>query len=140
MKMLIAVDGSDAASRAVRHAVKLAKSLKEAPEIHLLHADAPLLPDANKALGKDRVATYHAENARHATRRARALLKREKLEATEHFEVGDPATTILEVMRKQKCTLVVMGSHGRSALKSALLGSVTSKVLAHSATPVTIVR
>jgi nucleotide-binding universal stress UspA family protein len=38
-----------------------------------------------------------------------------------------------------KFDLVLMGSHGRSALKNVLLGSVTAGVLSESAVPVLVV-
>lgn len=140
MRILIAVDGSDIASHAVRHVIALARSLGQPPELHLVHADPPLLPAAARALGAESTARYHAENSRYATRRANAALKRAGLACREHLLVGEPAETILQMERATRCDLIVMGSHGRSALKSALLGSVASKVLAHCRTPLTIVR
>lgn len=140
MRILIAVDGSDMAARATRHAVALAKALQQPPELHIVYADPPLLPAAARALGVDGTARYHAENGRYATRRATTMLRRAGLVCREHLLVGDPAETVLKVARATKCELIVMGSHGRSALRSALLGSVASKVLAHCTTPLTIVR
>jgi nucleotide-binding universal stress UspA family protein len=140
MRILVAIDGSDMAARAMRHAVALARALQQPPELHMVYADPPLLPAAARAMGVDGTARYHAENGRYATRRARAMLGRAGLSCREHLLVGDPAETILKVARATKCDLIVMGSHGRSALRSALLGSVTSKVLAHCTTPLTIVR
>lgn len=140
MRILVAVDGSDMAARATRHAVALAKVLQQPPELHIVYADPPLLPAAARALGVDGTARYHAENGRYATRRATAMLRRAGLACREHLLVGDPAETVLKVQRATKSDLIVMGSHGRSALRSALLGSVTSKVLAHCTTPLTIVR
>ena len=49
-----------------------------------------------------------------------------------------PAETIVETARKRRCDLIVMASHGRRGLKAVLLGSETSKVLAHSTVPVLV--
>lgn len=140
MKILLAVDGSDMALRATRHVVALAKELAAPPAVRLLHADPALLPDAARALGAEATARYHRENSEYATRRARAALKRAGLAFEEVHAVADPAEAVLKHARAGKCDLIVMGSHGRSALRSALMGSVTAKVLAHCQTPVTVVR
>lgn len=140
MKILLAVDGSDMALRATRHVIALAKELDKPPAVQLLHADPALLPDAARALGPDATARYHRENSEYAIRRSRNALKRARLAFDEIHAVGDPAEAVLKHVRAGKCDLIVMGSHGRSALKSALLGSVTAKVLAHCQTPVTVVR
>ena len=47
---------------------------------------------------------------------------------------------ILKLAQSNRCDLIVMGSHGRSPIKSLFLGSVTSKVLGADAVPVLIVR
>ena len=140
MKILLAVDGSDMALRATRHVVALAKAMSKPPTVFVLHADPPLLPDAARALGPDATARYHHENSEYATRRARSALKRAGLAFDEIHAVADPAEAVIKHVRAGKCDLIVMGSHGRSALKSALLGSVASKVLAHCQTPATVVR
>lgn len=140
MRILIAIDGSDAALRAVRHAIRLAGDLKTPAELYLLYADEPLLRSVAMSLGLEGTKRYHAENGKAATQKARALLKRAKVGFEEHVLVGDPAPTILKFVKANHCDLIVMGSHGRSALKSLFLGSVTSKVLGSAQIPLTIVR
>jgi nucleotide-binding universal stress UspA family protein len=140
MRILIAVDGSEHAALALRYVTRLAKDLKETPEVHVLFADEPLLRSVALDLGNEGVARYHAESAKLPFRQARRILDRADLSYEEHLLIGDPAETILKLAKSAKCDLVVMGSHGRSALKSLLLGSVTSKVLGHGQIPLTIVR
>ena len=139
MRIIVAVDGSKIADRAVRYAAKLSAALKKPPKIFVVNADEPLRGVAAE-LTVDSVARYHAENGRFALKNARSILKRAGLDYQEYLLVGEPAETILKLAKSSKCDLIVMGSHGRSALKSLFLGSVTSKVLAHSQTPLTIVR
>jgi nucleotide-binding universal stress UspA family protein len=140
MRILLAVDGSDAATRAARHAIVLANAMKSAPELHVLYSDPPLMRAAAVQIGPQALAKYHDENARYALRRARAQLKRAGVAFEEHHAIAEPADAILRFVKSRKCDLVVMGSHGRGALKNALLGSVSAKVLSHCATPLTIVR
>jgi nucleotide-binding universal stress UspA family protein len=45
---------------------------------------------------------------------------------------------IVKAARRNRCDLIVMASHGRRGISRLLLGSVTSKVLAHSPIPVLV--
>jgi nucleotide-binding universal stress UspA family protein len=53
---------------------------------------------------------------------------------------GHPSTEICRFAESQDVDLIVIGSHGRSALKEALLGSVSHAVANKAPCPVTIVR
>ena len=53
---------------------------------------------------------------------------------------GSPAAAILEHARELGATLIVVGSHGHSALGGLLLGSVAHKLTQLSACPVLVVR
>jgi nucleotide-binding universal stress UspA family protein len=50
------------------------------------------------------------------------------------------ADAIIDVARRRRCNLIVMGSHGRQGIEKLLLGSEAHKVLTHSDRPVLIVR
>jgi len=54
--------------------------------------------------------------------------------------VGEPAEVILEEARSGDYDMIVLGSHGHSALKGLILGTVHSKILHHAKRPVLIVR
>jgi len=140
MRMLIAVDGSAIAVRAARHAGRLALSMKQPPQLLLLHVDAPLMRAAAAEIGVRGVEKYHVENATFAMRGARAALKRLRVAFEEQALVGDGAQRIVESARAGKFDLVVMGSHGRGVFRSLFLGSVVTKVLSHSQVPVLVVR
>ncbi|MDE2253523.1 MAG: universal stress protein [Betaproteobacteria bacterium] len=47
---------------------------------------------------------------------------------------------LLAVAEREHCDLIVMSSHGRGGLTSALLGSQTARVLSHTKIPVLVVR
>jgi nucleotide-binding universal stress UspA family protein len=140
MKILLAVDGSETGLKAVRHVMALAKSLKAVPVITLMYADPPLEKAVALELGEEGVAKYHADNGENALKKARAALKRAGVAFTEHPLVGEPAATILKQAKSSRADLIVMGTHGRGALKSLIVGSVTQKVISTSSLPVTVVR
>jgi nucleotide-binding universal stress UspA family protein len=52
---------------------------------------------------------------------------------------GEPAMKILEVAREENVDLIVMSTHGTTGFAPWLFGSVTQRVLAHSAVPVLMV-
>ncbi len=140
MKILVPVDGSKVSTDAVRHAARLGRGLGEVPDIILMYVDPPLKPGIAAKLGAGGVQQYHDDNSRVALRSARSALGRAHLAFSELRVVGDPAESIVREAKKNRCDLIVIGSHGRGALQDLLLGSVASKVIAHSGVPVTLVR
>jgi nucleotide-binding universal stress UspA family protein len=52
------------------------------------------------------------------------------------FELGDPATTIVEFAEKAQVDLIMMPTQGHGRFRSLLLGSVTAKVLHDARCPV----
>lgn len=54
--------------------------------------------------------------------------------------VGSPAETIVRVAQELGADLIVMGTHGRTGLQHALLGSVAEKVVRLAPCPVMTVR
>jgi nucleotide-binding universal stress UspA family protein len=140
MKILLAIDGSEISSRAVKYVIGLSANLQAVPEIELLFVDAPILRAVAFELGLQGTEDYHQGNAKHALRSAKLMLTRAKLGFTQAMLVGDPSEQIIKHAKTAKCDLIVMGTRGHSALKGLLLGAVASKVIAHATVPVTVVR
>ncbi|MEN1939507.1 universal stress protein [Luteimonas sp. MJ246] len=140
MKILVAVDGSDISVRAARHANTLAKSLAKPAKIFLVAVDAAPFPGVVTRIGKEAMDRIHAENHQRMLAPARKALARSKADVRELAVVGEPSEAILAAAKDNKADIVVMGSHGRGSVKGILLGSVSSKVIAQSELPVTIVR
>ena len=70
--------------------------------------------------------------------RLRARLRR--LSRSYRLRQGDPAAEIVTVAEGSGCDLIVLGSHGRTGLRRALLGSVAEGVLRRAPCPVLTVR
>lgn len=50
--------------------------------------------------------------------------------------IGDPAIEVVELAREGGFDLVVVGTHGRSGIRHALLGSIAERVVRHARCPV----
>ena len=54
--------------------------------------------------------------------------------------VGTPVTRILEIAKKKKAAMIIIGSHGRTGLSHLLIGSKAERVVQLSPIPVTVVK
>lgn len=141
MKILLPVDGSDCSLRAVEHLIAHASWFRESPEIHLLHVQPPIpIGRVQAHIGKETLHGYYLEESR-----AHLLAAQDRLDAagcayTIHVHVGQPAELIAKLAGELACDLIVMGSHGRSAVVGALTGSVATRVLHLTHCPVLLVR
>lgn len=141
MKILIAVDGSRYSTKAVKHVIKHFNWFSEPPELHLLHVKLPLPPGrARSFLGNDVVDNYYREEAEAALAPAEKILLKNDISFRTGYRVGDIAQEIQSYVKKNKIDMIVMGSHGKSALGNLVMGSVATKVLATTTAPVLIVR
>jgi nucleotide-binding universal stress UspA family protein len=53
---------------------------------------------------------------------------------------GDPVSVVTELATERNADLIVMNSHGRSAILNALLGKIAQRIVQHSPCPVLTVR
>lgn len=140
MKILLAVDGSEVSTRAAEYVVRLAGSLEQPPQVVLFNVDPPLSSSVAAQMGVEAAAMHHCENSRRMLQPAHHVLSAARLEVDEEEHVGPIADTIVKHTKKLGVDMIVMGSRGTGALKGLFLGSVSSRVLAASPVPVTIVR
>lgn len=140
MRIILAVDGSPVSARAARHVVKLAASMAEPPKLTVVTVDAPMMPGVERKLGKAAVQRYHDENAEYAFHEACEILDKAGIAYEARPVIGEVGPSLIKAASPGRCDLLVMGSRGRGAMKSAVLGSVALKVLTGSKVPVTLVR
>lgn len=140
MKILVPVDGSAYSAIAVDFIASRSTLLGAAPQIELLNVQTPVPQRAARVVGKEVVSGYYEDEARKALKPAAVKLAKAGVDAVARHVVGNPAEKIADVAEGKDVDLIVMGSHGRSALKGLLLGSVTHAVLAHTKKPLLILR
>jgi nucleotide-binding universal stress UspA family protein len=145
--IMLAVDGSVSAERALRHlcdADYLASHRVEVLSVSpLLHGGIlPPQPDTTAlAGGHDRspmTVDWHRADARAAM--AADDLRREGMDARPSVAVGDAAHEIIRAAEDLQCGLIVMGSRGLTGLERVRVGSVARNVLLHAHASVLIVR
>jgi nucleotide-binding universal stress UspA family protein len=138
MRILLPVDGSAYSAAAVAFVASRSTLISAEPRIDLLNVQLPIPLRAARAVGREIVMSFHESEARAILKPALATLKKAGLTATARYEVGSPGTTVARAAKD--ADLVVMGSHGHSALKGLLFGSVANAVLAGCRTPLLVVR
>lgn len=139
MKVLFASDGSDCSHRAAKFLIKSLRLEVRNLKVTLFYVDLPMLDRVASALGEQRVAEIHRENSDEYLRGLRKRLNRAGIDYEEAHATGNAAYRISQKAAKEKYDLVLMGSHGRTALKNALLGSVTARLLSECTVPVLVV-
>lgn len=135
--ILVAVDGSDHAFDAVRVASRLAAALSaKLTLMTAYHAPSDSLgePNYSRALGE-----ALAEAQRILDDARNVALNAGSPEPQVEWLAGQPVETIVETARAGDYDLVVVGTHGRGRIRTALLGSVSSAVAAHAGRPVMFV-
>ena len=53
---------------------------------------------------------------------------------------GVPLKEILKIEEKEKISVIIIGSHGKTNLEEMLLGSVSEKVIRQSKSPVLVIK
>lgn len=84
--------------------------------------------------------SYYAEEAAKVLEPVQKYLSRHGITPKTVIKVGQAGETIAKVADAGKFDLLMMGSHGNSALGNLVMGSVATKVLAGCKVPVLLVR
>jgi nucleotide-binding universal stress UspA family protein len=141
MKVLIPVDGSASANRAVEHVMASVAWLKEVPQIHLLNVQWKLASGNVKLfIDQDTINAYYREQGMEALAAARAKLDAAGLAYGYHIAIGTPAEAIVQAAQEQQVDQIVMSAHGQGSLTNLLLGSVAGKVAHLAQVPVLLVK
>ena len=141
-RILHPTDFSPASRPAFRKALELAKASRAQLLVAHVLSSLPVMPDEymppnvwNELERGQRVTGQRqlnrlVTNAKAAGVRARGLL----------LDIGVTHEQIVRFANARRVDMIVMGTHGRSGLTKAILGSVASRVLASARCPVMTVR
>ena len=140
MKVLIAADGSPFTKRMLDYVAAHPELFNHGNEYTVLTVLLSVPPHAASVVGKGVVHEYYEDEAEKVLKPARLFFEKQGYKVKAIYQVGHPAEVIAQTATSGNYDMVVMGSHGHSALGKLVMGSVSTKVLAHCKTPVLIVR
>lgn len=129
-RALAAVDMSEASAHAIRTALSL--GIIDAAHLTFVHAFTPLAKGKLSGLQRETIDDYVASERLQATNELITFLNENELDAQRRpwrVEEGFPFEVISSVVKAMMPGLLVIGTHGRSGIAKALLGSVTEEVL-----------
>jgi nucleotide-binding universal stress UspA family protein len=140
MKILLAVDGSSYTKRMLAYLAAHNELISASAEFSAIVVVTPVPPHVTGFIDKATLQQYYHDEAEAVLKPVRAFAEQNRWKPTCIASVGNAADMIAKAATDGKFDLLVMGSHGHSALGSLVMGSVTSRVMAHCGTPVLIVR
>ena len=144
-QILVPTDGSDTAEAAVEHALDLADQYgAKVHALYVVDTDSMSLSLGAEQLDRIEQGQFSEmeevrERAERATGYVADRARERGLEVVEHISAGKPHSLIADYIEDNGIDLVVMGSHGRSGIRRALLGSVTERTLRSTHVPVLVV-
>jgi nucleotide-binding universal stress UspA family protein len=141
LKILIPVDGSANAQRAVDYVVENIAVLKETPQLLLLNVQRNVAKGNVKLfIDQKTINDYCREQGMAALQAARAALDAAGLPYQYHISIGNTAEAIAQYANEQQVDQIIMGRKGQGGLQSLLLGTVVNKVLQLASCPVVLIK
>jgi len=142
--VIVPLDGSGLAEKALRHVVPLAKQMKmevQLIRVYTLPANAYVVADGVIVQGPAQSREkFHKEAETYLDGKLQEL-RAEGLEQVLPMVLeGDPAGEIIDLANTTPNSLIAMSTHGRSGIGRWVLGSVAEKVVQHSRDPVLLIR
>lgn len=137
MKILVPVDSSEFAFKALEKAIEIAK--QQGAELTIMSVAAQFEGVAEEV--PISYADKLKNEARKAVNRGKQLVEQAGLTCKTVVEVGaSPADNIVRYAEESKTDLIMMGHRGMAGLARFVVGSVASRVVAHAPCSVQVVR
>ncbi|MFO1082965.1 MAG: universal stress protein [Reyranellaceae bacterium] len=141
--ILIATDGSPLSESAVDQAMTLAREAGAKVTVVTVTEPFHVMATDSKQLSETRE-TYERHMKAEAARYLASAEHKAKAQGVQchvvQIEEEHPYKAIVDTAKKVGCDLIAMASHGRRGVSALVIGSVTNKVLTHSAIPVLVYR
>ncbi|REE21439.1 MULTISPECIES: universal stress protein [unclassified Paraburkholderia] len=143
-RILVAIDGSQAAQRALEEALKIAEAAQATVTAVFVAEHVAQMVDMSTGLLDEQARTTASAEAAMATLEdARALLQQRKVRGLTRIIDAygeDIASVLCRVADECEADLLVVGTHGRHGIGRLLLGSVAEALLRRASVPVLVVR
>ena len=140
MKILIAVDGSELALDAVRHALHLREQGLAAGFVLANVQEPASLYEMLTVRSPERLQEMSASAGAHCLQGARQLCDAAGVDYEMEVALGEPAHTLVDLAERFGCSAIIAGARGKGGLGGGDLGSVSHELMHVSRLPVTIVK
>jgi len=136
--ILVGVDFSEFSNAALRYATFLAERF--GATLTLVHAVEPYLypEDLSAGFTIEELEGPWIQRQKEKLETLKQTIK-QGIASTIVVTMGTPWNRIVGIARSRNADLIVVGTHGRTGLKHALMGSTAERVSRHAACPVLIV-
>lgn len=145
-KILFPTDFSDCSESVIPYIRKLKESgTREVVVVHVIDSRYGGFIETVGWFGET-VQQYETEMHDNIKREATRQLERIRKKLSRYFRVkirienGIPFQMIMDVAEKEKVSLIILGSHGKSNIEEMLLGSVSEKVIRKSRKPCLVIK
>jgi universal stress protein A len=140
-RILFPTDFSPLAAEAGKVAAEMSATFR-APltVLHVVHFPGIVLPDGAVFAGPEAVADIMSKVDTSLHRTAAELTAAGAVEVTTRSEQGVPFVEIVRAAREGGFDLLVIGTHGRTGIRHALIGSTSERVVRKAPCAVTVVR
>jgi nucleotide-binding universal stress UspA family protein len=138
-RILVPIDGSAGALRALRHA---AAHAPRGAELQLVNVQPPmpLYGMVRAYMHEPQYREACARLAQKALAPAERLARGRRARFRSHVLYGEAGETLAAAARRLKCGAIVMGTRGAGNIGNLMLGSVATRVVHLARVPVTLVK
>jgi len=137
--LLVPLDGSPNADRAVAFAIKMAKAV-QGMKVVVLNVQEQLERWYQHGLASESSREHLKAQGQAQSAAARRMLDESGCSYEFLILFGKPAETIVRVAKDHGCSGIVMGTRGLGDLENVFLGSTSFKVVQLADVPVTLVK
>lgn len=137
--IVVALDGSENCHTALREAAGLADSMNSGIALLYVFPYKTATMAGLKDIDRDQLESFKDKAGAEVFTLAESALEGRCPVTDRHLLWGDPAEEIIEFMRSNPETLMVMGRLGRSRINRLVLGSVSDKVIRYAPGMVAVV-
>jgi len=138
-RILIPIDGSNNALRAVDYGVSVAEGCPAA-EVHLLNIQEPVYEQVRDVMSKAEVEKMEIATGHFILEPAKKILDDAGIANVSEVRIGPIAAAIADYAKEKRCDNIIMGTRGQGSIKTMIMGSVTTKVIHLADVPVTLVK
>jgi nucleotide-binding universal stress UspA family protein len=141
MRILVPIDGSKSALRALKYALSMRERLVTPLSVDLLNVQRRIASgNVRRFVPQEQLDDYYQDEGKVALRSARKAAQASGVPFAVHIAVGDEPECIARYAKEHGCELIVMGTRGMNTLENMLLGSVSTRVVHLAPVPVLLVK